>query len=120
MRAGVTMFGIATATRRTMEHRWGARVSLDAPVLLQNGSDPVGTGNVINASISGALIRTDCILNAGRRLDVILAGVSLAAHVIRRSEGATAVEWCDTLPVIIRSMITSQSSPLLAHQDTLG
>lgn len=97
-----------TAARRTMDQRWGTRVPLDARVLLQDGADSFGAGNLMNASISGALIRTDCVLPVGRCLDVMLAGEQLPAYVVRHSQNATAVEWCETLPPIIRSMITPQ------------
>lgn len=85
-----------------MEHRWGTRVELDHPVLLETGGEQ-HEGRLRNASISGALIATSARLPLYSEVDVALTAylhgeprqMRLAARVVRAQEGCVGVEWSD-------------------------
>ncbi len=87
----------ATETQSTipMEHRWGVRVSIDAPVRLTSDGDAEAYGLVRNASISGALIETPLALPVLSNLTVQFRNFELAACVTRSEPGRLGVEWRD-------------------------
>jgi hypothetical protein len=78
-----------------MEHRWGVRVGLDAPVLLVHGAGTETFGRILNASISGALIETPLALPVHATLNVQFRNFELAACVTRTEHGRLGVEWRD-------------------------
>jgi hypothetical protein len=78
-----------------MEHRWGMRVSLDAPVLLVPAAGSETFGRILNASISGALIETPLALPVHTALSVQFRNFELAACVTRTEPGRLGVEWRD-------------------------
>jgi hypothetical protein len=78
-----------------MEHRWGVRVGLDAPVLLVHGAGNETFGRILNASISGALIETPLAVSVHTALRVQFRNFELGACVTRIEHGRLGVEWRD-------------------------
>jgi hypothetical protein len=92
------MHAIKSAERYSdpMEHRWGQRITVEVPVLLEVGARSLGRGVIRNASMSGALIETALELPVFGNLVVSIPGVgNLAASVVRCEPGRFAVEWRD-------------------------
>jgi hypothetical protein len=96
-----------------MEHRWGQRVTLQAPVRLYLDDAALGRGLLRNVSISGALIETSLEIPVFSNLVVALAGIGaggpqiheLAACVVRRLPTGVAVEWRDmACPAVVALM----------------
>jgi hypothetical protein len=91
-----------------MEHRWGERLKVALPVRIRGACGLVGTGLVINFSVSGALIVTNvpaALLSqvrisfgfgrtAGRRI-TRTDDCTFEAQVVRRNAAGFAVEWCE-------------------------
>jgi len=86
---------------KPMEHRWGARVPLDLPVLLRWSDAPRIAGRLRNASVSGGLIELDEHIAVCAAIDVEIAAgprgrkLDLPACVVRAGLGYIAVEWRD-------------------------
>jgi hypothetical protein len=90
-----------------MEHRWGERLQVALPVRIRAPYGLVGTGLVINFSVSGAFIATTLPVallsqvrisfRLGRRTARIMHmdSTSFAAQVIRQNAAGFAVEWCE-------------------------
>ena len=92
----------------SIEHRWGNRLPLDLPVLLRRRDQRTGEGRLIEASVSGALIRTDLKLRDLTPIEVLIDGESVTATVIRHaSEGAIALEWSELAPRRVMTMLKS-------------
>jgi hypothetical protein len=91
-----------------MEHRWGNRLLVDLPVLLRRRDQRAGEGRLIEASVSGALIRTDLKLRDLTPVEVLIDGESVTASVIRHtSDGAIALEWSELAPRRVMTMLKS-------------
>jgi hypothetical protein len=93
-----------------MEHRWGQRVTLEAPVRLYFDDAALGRGVLRNVSTSGALIETSLEIPVFANLVVALPTIGeaspqiheLAASVVRRVPVGVAVEWRDmACPAIV-------------------
>lgn len=90
-----------------MEHRWGERLEVALPVRIRAPYGLVGTGLVINFSVSGAFIATTLpvaplsqvkvTFPTSRRLarKTQLSGSTFAAQVVRHNSAGFAVEWCE-------------------------
>jgi len=87
-----------------MEHRWGRRHTMDVPVRFVALPATIGTGRVINMSVTGAYMETTVPL---RRLSVLFLEPSvvpgpngrvrrLAASVVRHDARGVGLEWCDS------------------------
>jgi len=88
--------------QRPMEHRWGARVSLDIPVLVQWSDAPPLAGRLRNASVSGGFIELAESIPVCAAVDIRIAcgphgqrTLALPACVARSGRGFIAVEWRD-------------------------
>ena len=91
-----------------MEHRWGHRLQVDLPVLLRRRDQRSGEGRLNEASVSGALLRTDLKLRDLTPIEVLIDGESVTASVIRHtSEGAIALEWSELAPRRVMAMLKS-------------
>lgn len=86
-----------------MEHRWARRHAMDVRVRFVALPATIGTGRVINMSVTGAYMETTVPL---RRLSVLFLEPSvvpgrkgkvrrLAASVVRHDERGVGLEWCD-------------------------
>jgi hypothetical protein len=91
-----------------MEHRWGERLKVALPVRIRGACGLVGTGLVINFSVSGALIATSLpaallsrvrisfqLSRPARRSAIQFGNWTFEGQVVRRNGGGFAVEWCD-------------------------
>lgn len=81
-----------------MEHRWGHRIVLNAPVEIVT-TDGVSTdGRVRNASLSGAFVETTARIALLSRISVrprTRAGEWLDGWVVRADGGGVGIEWLD-------------------------
>jgi PilZ domain len=88
-----------------MEHRWGERFEVALPVRIRAPYGLVGTGLVINFSVSGAFIATtlpvallsqvEVSFRLGPRAARIMhtGSSTFAAEVVRQNAAGFAVEW---------------------------
>jgi hypothetical protein len=89
-----------------MEHRWGERVKVALPVRIHAACGLVGSGLVIDFSVSGALIATTLPVTLLSQVQVAFRaeqgrgtlhdthrGRTFAAQVVRRNSAGFAVEW---------------------------
>jgi hypothetical protein len=101
-------------TPNGIEHRWGARASVNIPVRVETTALPVGYGCMKNLSLSGAFMNTNCDL---RIYSVIGVGIELPppffciavikAHVVRKIEEGVGIEWSEFPPNIIKDLVRS-------------
>lgn len=80
-----------------MEHRWGTRVSLEAPAKLMTG-DGLCEAVLRNASLSGAFVETSARPTLLSRVSVCptsAGGQWLDGWVVRVENAGMAVEWLD-------------------------
>jgi uncharacterized protein (DUF58 family) len=90
-----------------MEHRWGERLEVALPVRIRAPYGLIGSGLVINFSVSGAFIattlpvaplsRVKVSFRFGRRAARImqLGSSTFAAQVVRHNAAGFAVEWSE-------------------------
>ncbi len=97
-----------------MEHRWGERMGIDVPVLLRFPTGGVGTGTVIDASFSGAFIRTNVMQPLMAQIEIMVDGHPLAARVVRNAAEGSGVEWCSWPPQIICALLVTANSAVLS------
>src|ERR1700722_15785650 len=87
-----------------MEHRWGHRKSTDVAVRFVAMPATVGTGRVVNVSLTGAFMETQVPL---RLLSLIYleppgeigdddSMSRLLASVVRQTRLGVGLEWCDS------------------------
>jgi hypothetical protein len=88
-----------------MEHRWGKRQATNLPVRLFTTAPKIGSGRLVNISLTGAFVETPMQL---RLLSVVyLCPASsrsprrkpkgMAACVVRRDAAGFGLEWCETM-----------------------
>lgn len=100
---GQTLYG--------MEHRCGTRVKLGLPCEVRTTTGSILTAQVINASITGALLRTHTLLPLLSQISVrpLIAGAAggdwLQAFVVRRSRHQIGVEWLDPDVDVVRALL---------------
>jgi hypothetical protein len=81
-----------------MEHRWGTRVTLDAPAELKTADGLSTVGSVRNASLSGAFVETRASVPLLARVllrPLTADGAWLEACVVRVEPRGIAVEWLE-------------------------
>jgi PilZ domain-containing protein len=90
-----------------VEHRWGERLEVALPVRIRAPFGLIGTGLVVNFSVSGAFIattlpvaplsRVSVSFRFGRRAARImqLGSSTFEAQVVRQNAAGFAVEWCE-------------------------
>lgn len=97
-----------------MEHRWGHRVAVDLEVRLLNGTQLLGTGRIVNASVSGAFIETSDPVPqfSNLMLQSISAGdesgnaENIPACVLRVDHRGVGVEWRDMACPAVIAIVT--------------
>jgi hypothetical protein len=97
-----------------MEHRWGNRVTLDAPVQIRTTTGVSAAARVRNASISGAFVDTSVNLPLlGRVLLRPLSdsGEWLDACVVRVEPCGVAVEWLDPALHAVSALLALRREP---------
>ncbi len=110
-----------------MEHRWGQRVLLDVPVRLLAEPRTPAVGRMVNASISGAFVRTADRLPLWVKIQVEMVlprmpghkGECVSALVTRRVRDGVGIEWCDLAPVPMRELLATAHTSA-AMSDTGG
>ncbi len=86
-----------------MEHRWGSRESTDVAVRFLVFPHQIGTGRVVNISVSGAFMETSLAL---RRMSLVYLEPAawspaegrakrILASVIRTTPAGVGLEWCE-------------------------
>jgi hypothetical protein len=96
-----------------MEHRWGERIVVDIPVQVSVPPLVIGTGRIVNISISGAWISGRFNLPPLARAFVVfdfsVGGVSealpIACFVARVREEGMGVEWRELAPQIVSDLM---------------
>ena len=89
-----------------MDHRWGQRVAVDLTVQLLCHPRTIAVGRLMNASVSGAFVRTGLVpaLLAPVRILGFLSeteGTRRAAidgYVVRREREGFGIEWFELAP----------------------
>jgi|SRR6185437_514646 len=103
-----------------MEHRWGERIDIEeVPVQLRCLVGAIGAGTIINASFSGAFIRTCLIPPLMARIDILVDVHPVSAFVVRKAPEGIGVEWCNWASEIISALLLSaHSSAASANRNT--
>ncbi len=107
-----------------MEHRWGERIQVDIPVQVSVPPLVIGTGRVLNVSISGAWISGKFDLPPLARAFVIfdfaLAGhheaLPIACYVARVRPEGIGVEWRELAPQIVSDLILFATETHQKHE----
>ena len=113
---------IITSMRRPVEYRWGNRVALGVPVRWTSRDEHAGSGQLQDASLSGAWIVNDQPLPMFTNLVVEIPrqsnaqrALELVACVTRRDPRGFAIEWRDMASQAVQALLqgapgkTSQS-----------
>jgi hypothetical protein len=96
-----------------MEHRLGQRFVVDIPIRLTLPLLGEVQGRLTNLSLSGAFISTQMNVRVMSRLQVFIEipadgsedAVSIAAHVIRKTDHGVGVEWYDFAPAAVAALL---------------
>lgn len=91
-----------------MEHRWGARVSVDIPIRLRCRSGHFVDAHLVNISSSGGLIRTEMALTRFAPLEIELKGHTILSFVVRVQSDGIGVEWSGRLPQVLENTLIEQ------------
>ncbi len=91
-----------------MEHRWGERTGIEIPVALRTAAAQAFAGQIANASVSGAFIRTSAAQPFMARIDILIDGQTVPAFVVRIAPDGIGVEWCDLAPGMISALLLAQ------------
>lgn len=94
-----------------MEHRWGHRHAVTHHVRLRTREGETASGEILNISVSGALILTDLQASILTHVTVDFGAsrqspgsASLEAQVVRRTQGGIAVEWTEFAAPTLRGL----------------
>jgi len=96
-----------------MEHRWGERIVVDIPVQVSVPPSVIGTGRVVNISISGAWVSGRFDLPPLARAFVVFELVTggmheilpIACFVARVRPEGIGVEWRELAPQIVSDLM---------------
>jgi hypothetical protein len=96
-----------------MEHRWGERMAVDIPVQVSVPPLILGSGRILNISVSGAWIcgRFDLppLARAIVVFDLDLGGTSesmpIACYVVRVRPEGIGVEWRELAPQMVSDLM---------------
>jgi hypothetical protein len=105
-----------------MEHRWGERMEMDLPVLLNFGGPRIRKGRLRNVSISGCRVDVYCSgkEHSDSAVDVALMTITerdeaihLTGCIVRRTSRVLGIEWTELSPPGIATLM-QRLSPALA------
>jgi hypothetical protein len=97
-----------------MEHRWGKRVTMDAPIRLTAAhlSWVSRSARLRDVSLSGGLIVTEVDLRILSQLLVIVRAPRpteqasvIGAYVTRKYQSGIGIEWCDFAPPTVVELL---------------
>jgi hypothetical protein len=90
-----------------MDHRWGIRTSIDAPLRLFSAATGEREGRLCNLSLSGALIRVDVELKLLTPVALVIGHTlsSIDAYVTRIGRDGIGVEWCEFSPTTVAKLL---------------
>ncbi|MET0280142.1 MAG: PilZ domain-containing protein [Steroidobacteraceae bacterium] len=97
-----------------MEHRWGNRMELHAPAVLQTPTGSIAHARVRNASISGAFVETLLQLPLLSRVQLrpdCETGEWLEACVVRVESDGAALEWLDPPLQAVSALLALRGAP---------
>ena len=104
-----------------MEHRWGERLKVELPVRIWTSYGKVGTGGILDVSVSGAFVATSLpialfsplyvIFPATRSEDGSTASRRFMAHVVRKAPVGLGIEWFDFATEDLVALTGSRGSP---------
>lgn len=101
-----------------MEHRWGVRKTLDVGVTLYIKSKLPSFGRLLDASSSGAYVRTNAALPVMTRLRLALGRDGLrrsahriAAYVVRSDGRGIGIEWQEFAPLPVLALMNVRQAP---------
>jgi hypothetical protein len=110
-----------------MEHRWGRRVPIDAPVRLVLSRGAVGYGQLRDVSITGAFVQTHFLLPLLSLVDVepqlVLPGdrrmQRLPACVVRKDSTGVGLEWTEPAAHVLERILRPRAAlPFDGHAPT--
>ena len=98
-----------------MEHRWGARIRADLAVRLLVKPAGIGSGRILDLSLTGAFVQTELSLPALSTVYLEPVGLErgarrsqrIAACVIRCGPIGFGLEWCDSDPHAADSLLAA-------------
>jgi uncharacterized membrane protein len=104
-----------------MEHRLGQRFVVDIPIHLTLPLLGEVRGRLTNLSLSGAFISTQVNIRVMSRLQVYIEipgdaspdAVSIAAHVIRKTDHGVGIEWYDFAPAAVAALLRDPTLSVL-------
>ena len=97
-----------------MEHRWGTRITLNAPAELKTPDGLSAVGSVRNASLSGAFVETRATLPLLARVSLrpLAAGSEwLDACVVRVENRGVALEWLEPGLQAVAALLATRPIP---------
>jgi hypothetical protein len=88
-----------------MEHRWGSREVTDVAVRFLALPETIGSGRVVNISVTGAFMETALNLRVMSLIYLEPAvwaptegrSKRIAASVVRKSSTGVGIEWCESM-----------------------
>ena len=109
-----------------MEHRWGERIKVALPVRIHAACGLIGSGLVVDFSVSGAFIATTLPVallsevqinfradsGKGRPFD-LHRGTTFTAQVVRRNSAGFAVEWHEFGSAAVLTFAVANRAPSL-------
>ncbi len=109
---------------RYMEHRWGKRMPVSLAVQLETPGCGRIPGEMVDVSVSGALIKTRLRLQPLNSLRLIVVTehvrVELPATVARATEDGFAVEWRDMACPELLQLLNANEGALMARDRVFG
>ena len=107
-----------------MEHRWGERLKVELPVRIWTAYGVVGSGRVLDLSVSGAFIATELPVALLSPLNVIFQrprsqlsspSATYVAHVARKTARGIGIEWFDFASEDVIALTDRGRTPVMAR-----
>lgn len=104
-----------------MEHRWGLRSAVDQAVHVWAPNGVAARGQLLNISISGALVRSSLPVQVLGRVKFRVTTSNCRgkpkwtaeAQIVRVENDGFAVEWCEFAPPAVRAVIRDARAHIL-------
>lgn len=106
-----------------MEHRWGRRLAIDLKVRLDCRPNAIGTGRMVDASLSGCFVTTDLHLPPLTRVRVQFQGPfwrgdrrAVEGYVVRPTPEGLGIEWHEFAPPEIAALLEAPEAQLAGER----